>query len=220
MVKRLFRRLFGKPAAAPAMDQVFGRIFQENRWGDAESRSGEGSNLAQTERLRALLPGLLAEFEVRSMLDIPCGDWNWMRHVPLALDYTGGDVVPELIAANQARFGAPDRHFRVMDITRDKLPPVDLVFCRDLLVHLSFSDIAAALANIRASGARWLLATTFPERGPNQDIPTGQWRPLNLTLPPIGLPAPLRLINEGCTEWDGAWADKSLGLWPVSAIPA
>jgi len=29
----------------------------------------------------------------------------------------------------------------------------------------------------------------------------------------------LRLLNENCTEGDGAFGDKSLGLWRVDDIP-
>lgn len=106
----------------------------------------------------------------------------------------------------------------MLDLTRDRLPTVDLVLCRDCLVHLSFAQAQQALANIAASGARYLLTTTFTGRSENADIPTGKWRALNLQRPPFNLPQPLELINERCTEKDGRYADKSLGLWPVADL--
>jgi len=52
----------------------------------------------------------------------------------------------------------------------------------------------------------------------NLGIVTGDWRPIDLTKPPFDLPQPVELLNEGCTEQGGAFADKSLGLWPVSSL--
>lgn len=72
---------------------------------------------------------------------------------------------------------------------------------------------------LRRTGARWLVATTFPDRHAKRDCARGGWRPLNLTLPPFGLPPPLRLIHEGCTENGGAYSDKSLGLWRMEDLP-
>jgi hypothetical protein len=57
------------------------------------------------------------------------------------------------------------------------------------------------------------LTTTFPGCASNEDIVTGDWRPLNLQLAPFNLPAPDLLINEQCTEGGNLFADKSLGLW-------
>jgi hypothetical protein len=40
------------------------------------------------------------------LLDIPCGDFNWMKLLNLGVDYIGADIVGELIAENRRRFGA------------------------------------------------------------------------------------------------------------------
>jgi hypothetical protein len=104
-------------------------------------------------------------------------------------------------------------------VAKDSLPAVDMVFCRDLLVHLSYADAFAALRNLRASGSTYLFTTTFTRRSRNFDIPTtGEWRPLNLQLAPFGFSEPLTLINEKCTEGDGSWSDKGLGLWRISDL--
>jgi hypothetical protein len=49
---------------------------------------------------------------------------------------------------------------------------------------------------------------------------TGEWQPLNLEQEPFCLPPPIKLIAEGCTEVDGQYSDKSLGLWKVSDLAA
>ncbi|MEO8451290.1 MAG: hypothetical protein ABI647_15960 [Gemmatimonadota bacterium] len=89
------------------------------------------------------------------------------------------------------------------------------MLCRDCLVHLSFADVGRALANIRSARITYLLTTTFPEEALNVDIATGDWRPLNLEREPFSFPPPLALLPEGCTEGDGRFQDKSLGLWLV-----
>src|SRR5262249_226159 len=104
------------------------------------------------------------------------------------------------------------------DVTSDKLPGADIILSRDLLVHLSFRDIAAALENFKQSMSEYLLTTTFPRTTRNIDILSGDWRPINLQLPPFNFPEPLRLINENCTEHGGRYADKSLGLWKLDDL--
>jgi hypothetical protein len=107
----------------------------------------------------------------------------------------------------------------VLDLTSSPLPPADLLLCRDCLVHLSLTDARRALANIRRSDITYLLTTTFPAEPTNVDVVTGDWRPLNLQRPPFGFPEPLELLVEGCTEQQGLFADKSLGLWRVADLP-
>jgi hypothetical protein len=174
-----------------------------------------GSELDQTRVLIEQLPVLMREWRVASLLDIPCGDFFWMRHVDLTgIDYVGADIVEAIVESNRPHQRAGIR-FERLNLIRDPLPKADMVLCRDCLVHLSFADAQRSLRNIGASGARLLLTTTFPDRRTNVDIDTGGWRTLNLELPPFSFPPPLRLLNEQCTEWQGAYADKSLGLWRV-----
>jgi hypothetical protein len=101
---------------------------------------------------------------------------------------------------------------------QDPLPEADLLLCRDCLVHLSFADIGRALSNVLRSGLPYLLTTTFPECEVNEDIVTGDWRPLNLELEPFGFPPPSELLNERCSEAGGLFADKSLGLWQLAEL--
>lgn len=91
------------------------------------------------------------------------------------------------------------------------------ILCRDCLVHLSFDNIARAVANFRASGARFLLVTTFPEWDGNRDCEDGDWRALNMERAPFNWPAPRERINERCEE-GGGWRDKSLGLWRLDQL--
>ncbi len=201
--------------------EVFTHIHNSHEWNikTAESVSGEGSTLEQTKVLAAELPALIKKLHVKTLLDIPCGDFNWMQHVDLSgIRYIGADIVEALVQKNNARFGDEHRQFRRLDLLTDPLPGCDLVFCRDCLVHLSLADVRAALENIKRSGATYLATTHFHEESENTDIPTGGWRPLNFFVPPFNFPGPVAEINEHCSEMDGAFADKCLVVWKISDL--
>ncbi|MFC4161812.1 class I SAM-dependent methyltransferase [Chitinimonas lacunae] len=195
-------------------------IYQENLWGDAESRSGSGSNLANTAAIREEIPRLIENYGIRSIFDAPCGDFFWFREMNLKIAYQGGDIVPDLIEANRDLYEAENRKFIEFDLTNDIAPGVDLILCRDALVHFSYQDIRATLRNMRASGATYLLTTTFasPDRK-NKDILTGEWRPLNLQAAPFSFPPPLVSIDERYLAENGIFSDKTLGLWKISDLP-
>jgi SAM-dependent methyltransferase len=198
--------------------RVFAAIYRRRAWGRRGSRSGSGSTLERTRAVRAALPPLLRRLGCRSLLDIPCGDFLWMQSVDLGgIDYTGADIVEEIVEANARLHAAAHRRFLRLDLTRDELPPADLVLCRDCLVHLSNERIRAAIANIARSRSTYLLTTTFVGRRANEDVPTGAWRPLNLQLPPFALPQPIEVISEA--HPDPEYADKTLALWRVSDLP-
>jgi hypothetical protein len=155
--------------------------------------------------------------DCRSLLDVPCGDFSWMKLVEMDVEYIGGDIVDELVTANQERHGDDSHRFVSLDLLRDELPRVDLVFCRDCLIHFSYRHIFRALNNIKRSGSTYLLTTTYIQRTENGDIPTGGWRPINLELPPFNFPPPIWLIDEQCPHDD--YRDKRLGLWESADIP-
>lgn len=199
----------------------FTYIYRSNLWAGPESRSGVGSSLAATARLREELPPLLHRLGVASLLDIPCGDFHWMEQVPLeGIRYIGADIVEELVQENRRRHQDPEgrRRFLRLDLTADPLPAVDAVLCRDVLVHLSFDRIRSALGGVGRSGARYLLTTTFPGLPANRDITDGDWRPLNLERPPFDFPPPDATLVEGCAEEGGAYADKTLAAWDFRRI--
>jgi hypothetical protein len=201
---------------------TFTGIFSTNVWGDPESVSGPGSSQARGRDFQDDLIALFDRWHVRSMLDAPCGDFNWMRHVlaDRQLSYTGVDIVEELIERNKHLHSSPNQAFTCADMTRAHFPTVDLILCRDGLVHLSFADAIAAIQNFRRSGSQYLLTTTFVDRSSNCDVATGGWRVLNMEAEPFCFPAPLELVDERCTHTGGVYRDKRLGLWRLDSIPA
>lgn len=198
----------------------FAHIYETNLWGSEGSRSGSGSESDQTARIRQHLPQVLRSIGATSMLDAPCGDFAWMRLVDLeGVRYFGADIVPEIVERNRAEFSSDCRDFLCLDLTKDPLPAVDLVFCRDCLVHLRAANIWKVVANLKRSGCQWLLTTTFTEHDIYEEIEDGDWRMLNLQREPFCFPDPQHILNEGCTESGGYYSDKSLGLWRIQDLP-
>lgn len=214
------RTLRARRLAKKTPKDVFRAYYSGNKWGSTESKSGKGSTLAATQQLRPILSALLQELEIKSVLDVPCGDFNWMKHVDLTgIRYLGGDIVEDLIAENTRRYSATNVRFETIDLIHGALERTDLILVRDCLVHLSHDHVFRALENIRRSGSKWLLTTTFPGISTNSDIVTGQWRKIDLTKAPFCLPLPHQLILEGKAETKGQNADKALGLWLIADLP-
>ena len=117
-----------------SMESTFFQIYERRAWGDGESVSGFGSDLDQTAAVREALPALLKQIGARTMVDAPCGDFHWMKEVKLELDrYIGIDIVPDLIDRNQQLYTDEVREFRTQNITKEPVPNVDVIFCRDCL---------------------------------------------------------------------------------------
>ena len=132
-----------------SVERIFADIYKKGHWKSTESKSGKGSELKITQILRRELPVLLRDLNVRTMLDVPCGDFNWLKEVDLSfLDkYIGADIVSGLIESNRKLYenNFSNIEFRKIDVIVDPLPESDVILCRDLLIHFSFQDIDKTL---------------------------------------------------------------------------
>jgi SAM-dependent methyltransferase len=199
------------------LSERFSAIYRNRVWVNnrsAGSLSGLGSELENTKTIRQRLPRLLAEIGAKTVLDVGCGDFNWMSNVELGCAYIGIDIAPEVIALNKLNYDSPTRTFYGLDATRDRLPLADTVLCREVLFHLSFADIWAFIHNIRSSGALMLIATNDVVTGFNSDIVSGDFRILNLAKSPFRFPRPFLSIPD-----DEVSLKRTLEVWRVSDLP-
>jgi SAM-dependent methyltransferase len=212
--KREEKRLFAEADAR----FIFDWIYRTNKWGDDESASGSGSNLAQTTKLRTELPGLLRRLGVTSLLDAPCGDFYWMQHVDLGIDtYIGADIVQALVDGNAAAHASPGRTFACLDLAQDPLPRVDAVLCRDCLVHLDLPTIRRVIRNLKCSGSRYLLTTSHRHFGDYVEKVIGKHRFINLERAPFHWPASVDVIVEDI-QASGKDSGKILGVWRIEDL--
>ena len=153
---------------------------------------------------------------VQTLLDAPCGDFNWMSKVtfPAGMTYLGRDIVPDLIAETKAQYSAPQRDFGVLDIVTDDIPPADLWLCREVLFHLSNAEILAVLRNFARSEIPWILTTTFDFVRENRDIRAGGFRFINLSAEPFCLPPP----NQKIADYIVPEPPRFLGLWSRESV--
>jgi len=200
------------------MESTFTHIAENRGFGPSKSLSGPGSDDRQTATIKKQIPLLVKQYDFQSFFDVPCGDLYWMKSIVDSLpNYTGADVVLSIINENKKKFNKNFLHF---DITKDRIPDdVDLIFCRDLLVHFPLRSIKEALGNIKRSSAKCLLMTTFINREFRDTSVMGAWRPISFFDPPFNFPAPLEMINEGCSESYPRYMDKTLALWRVEDLP-
>lgn len=186
--------------------------FRKGRWvaGGGETHSGAGSTLLYTEKLRNELPLLLEHHRVKTLLDAPCGDFNWMRAIDLGdVQYIGMDIADDIVSEVRTRYESDRRRFIVGDITRTRLPRVDLMLCRDCLFHLMYSQIEEFFDNFRRSKIPLLLLTSH-HIAKNRDIErAGRFRQLNMRKEPFGLPEPLAAIDD----WIEGHPRRYVGLW-------
>jgi hypothetical protein len=191
-------------------EDIFSEIYATNAWRSEESKSGCGSTLEATAELRQVLPQLLRDLGIEVLIDAPCGDFNWMRHVDLPVrQYIGGEIVPALVDQLNAQYANDTRRFMLLDLTKNALPPGDALFCRDLFLHLSFADIERVKQNFLQSECQYLIASTYPNVRTQFDILTGEARSVNLLSAPLNWPEPIRLINDRA----GEHLDRRMGVW-------
>jgi O-antigen/teichoic acid export membrane protein len=198
--------------------QTFENIHSKNWWGSAESVSGYGSQLSRTVTLRRELVKWLGVNQIGSMLDAPCGDYNWMREVVdrSHIQYIGGDIVASIIEHNTSTYSDGKRvAFSRFDVLEDALPNVDFWLCRDLLFHFPNSAIEKVLARAAESNIRFFGASHFKDTQKHGDISFGGYRPVNLCKSPFNWPEPSFLIFDGD---DGAAQDRYLGIWRIEDI--
>ncbi len=194
MLQRL-RDYWPKNRRNPWLEARFTRVHDENLWGSQESRSGWGSarGTPSVSIAAEAIARAVREHGVRSLHDIPCGDFNWMPEVLAefpGLAYRGFDIVKAMLAHNRDLH--PQHEFRWLDITNEVPPRADLILCKDLLNHLDDEDVKRAIQNMRRSGSTYLLASNNPgfDYAPLPATPGGS-RHLDITAPPFGYPAPL-----------------------------
>jgi SAM-dependent methyltransferase len=128
---KFFRKFKSKSSSA----EVFDEIYTKNLWGNG---SGGGSSPEAAKEYVAFVENFLMRHpEIKSVLDIGCGDWQfWDDDAFRSVSYTGTDVSKVVIDRVNRAKGQKNRVFKVLDLSIDALPEADLILCKDVLQHL------------------------------------------------------------------------------------
>ncbi len=159
--------------------EVFIRIYEQNEWGGVpgEYSSGNGS----TEHYATIYGNMVKEFvrtrDIHHIVDLGCGDFVVGRKLQTpGVKYLGVDIVDAIVERNRILFANTDISFQCLNIIADTLPNADLCLIRQVLQHLSNSQIAAILTQIKKY--RYVIITEhYPAPSvrvvPNKDKPHG-----------------------------------------------
>lgn len=236
--RRVFRWYRDRWYSRMSAEEVFARTYANNKWGGKSGTlcSGLGSsNPGITEPYVKAIGQFLQDLPEtqRTVVDLGCGDFQiGQRLAGKCRSYVGVDIVPAVIDENRRRHFAANVRFEHANIVTDELPEGNICFVRQVLQHLSNSEIARVLPKLRRY--RHVIVTEhYPAPphfvAPNLDHAHGPYIRLEkgsavcLSEPPFSVPASaMRLLVE--VPADGSGDDLTLGvlrtfLLPGDAIP-
>lgn len=159
-----------------AMEQV----YNMNLWGgdDNEFYSGEGSHDVNIVKpyINTVVE-FLNSFQIPiTVCDLGCGDFNIGKNlVQYSKKYIAVDIVDSLIEYNQKKFINDNLEFQCLDIATDKLPKGDCAIVRQVLQHLSNSEVHKVVEKLY--NYKYVILTEHLPAGefePNIDIISGQ----------------------------------------------
>lgn len=155
------------------------------------------SSVKGTELLRSQLPKIFRKHNITSMFDAGSNDGVWAQNMCNFVKYSGGDINPDAVQVAKLRNANLD--IVVFDILQNAFPQVDLVFVRDVSIHLTNSEKRLLLTNFVNSQVPWLMITHLPDVDDNLDIPAVQdfvTAKTNWCLPPWNFPEPTDSAHE------------------------
>lgn len=159
--------------------EIFDDIYANRRWkGDGEISSGLGSATGVFGQYEDFIVKYIEDNGISSMLDIGCGDFQVAGRILSRLsgkvDYIGADVSTVVIEHNTRCHAAENVKFIQLDAVNDPLPTTQLVVVREVLQHLSNSDIGKILSKLQHF-EHVLISnhTTVKATRVNMDIPSG-----------------------------------------------
>ncbi|RTL07687.1 class I SAM-dependent methyltransferase [Candidatus Dependentiae bacterium] len=165
---------------------AFTKVYDENVW-QRKDTSGPGSSVQHTGDYRSFLHRLLQSRQVKRLLDVGCGLWEYMQHVNLAgIDYLGIDPVVSVIKRNKALNLPPNIQFQcgVIDDVPD-LASYDMAIVKDVFQHLPNQLIIEMLEKLKVIPV--LVVTNDLLKGPNINCDLGGFRKINLEAPPFSV---------------------------------
>jgi len=156
------------------------QVYRDKLWGDngTDFYSGEGSHHPeQVDPYVAVVTSFLKSFKTpQSICDLGCGDFNvGQQWVPYVKNCVAVDIVPELIEFNTKVFDFRNVAFCCRDLAKDALPKGDCAILRQVLQHLSNTEVKKVVDKLY--DYKYVLLTEHLPEGefvPNLDIISGQ----------------------------------------------
>ncbi len=137
-------------------------------WGGTEGEfySGEGSDELFAVPYAAAIRSLIENEQLKSVIDIGCGDFRVGRLITdTPVRYLGVDVVSSLVERNVKLHSSRLVSFRCLDAVTDELPAADLCLIRQVLQHLSNAEIFRVLNNVKKKFRNVVITEHLPAQG-------------------------------------------------------
>ena len=220
-VSNIFQRFFFKKELIRKF--VFYTIYKSNHWNKYSKVdknnllvSGPGSipGTIPTQTVVENLRIFISNNNIKSILDIPCGDFSWIQDLIKSekLNYTGWDIVSDIIQYNKRKYSSENINFFFKDIVNENnFGNCDLIFSRDFFIHMNIDDIKKILNNIKKSSAKFLACSNNSDVSINKDILVGQHRKVNLSIEPFNIIKVYTSFYEG-TE------DRYINIYKISDL--
>ena len=165
-----------------------------------------------TTILRGRLPGILKELEIKTFVDIGCGDFLWLSKLDWSdIKYTGLEIVQGLVDRNRKLF--PDFHFEKCNVINEVPPSADMIFMRSVLIHTSYPEAFSIFKNIKLSESKYLMVSTAVKKMVNYQPVCLMLQHQNLMRPPFDLPKPIIIIKEAEHT-----VDNYMGVWRIDEL--
>jgi hypothetical protein len=224
MIKRLniyywLRKIFISRFIQKYLNQNFVRkfifylIYKTNHWNRYQKInknnilvSGPGSipGSIQTKNIIDNLDSFIKKNNIKSILDMPCGDFSWMQDLIKKnnyINYTGYDIVEDIIFYNNKKYSKNNISFFCKDIVNEtNFNNFDLVFIRDFFIHIDYVSINKILDNIKRSKVKFVACSNNNNAINNKDIAVGQHRKINLTIEPFYMNEIFYAFSEGVDD--------------------
>lgn len=187
---------------------TFKHIYLSNHWQNyfklslQNSRSGPGSNLNYTSDMSAELKKFFIEKNIKTILDIGCGDFIWMNLLLNKYNdydkYLGLDIVDELIKNNNLKYSNSKISFKTFDLVKDEIPKgFDIILIRDVFIHLKNDQIVNFLNLIKNLDIKFFGVTSTSSLKKNNELKTvGRYRDINIEIEPFNLRDFIYKIDE------------------------
>lgn len=178
---------------------VMRQIYEESFWGGKELDfySGDGSHKPEIiDPYVNVLKKFFQTFEHPiSVCDLGCGDFNVGRQLVASTQkYIAIDIVETLVARNKTLFLNEKLQFLCLDIAKDALPQADVAIVRQVLQHLSNTEILEIIP--RLNQYQFILITEhlpLASFESNLDMITGQGNRLKIKSGVVLTDAPFYL---------------------------
>jgi SAM-dependent methyltransferase len=185
------------------MKQVFENIYKKGIWSGNNPKiplSGPGSSIANTFKIIKALDKFVVDNEIKTILDIGCGDLTWIKTTNFFnnpdVEYVGIDIVEPLINSHAMKYS---HKFKCMDITENldfiSSNNWDLIICRDMLFHNPLDSAFELVKTIKDSSRFYCLTSHNCRKNLDNLSNSSHYSQRNLFIEPFCLSSSSYLVK-------------------------